>query len=101
MENTWFFCLVTLSKVTFFTKCHVVHLIKRDKLKKGLSKCPWLTQINHVESYILKLQWWCLFVTGLSVLHNPVTVSMAELCGPAGGEHVCASVCASDDDSAF
>jgi hypothetical protein len=22
----------------------------------------------------------------LSVLHNPVTVSMAELCGPAGGE---------------
>ncbi len=53
------------------------------------------------KSYILKLQWWCLSVTGLYVLHNPVTVSMAELCGPAGGEHVCASVCASDDGSAF
>ncbi len=39
---------------------------------------------SHV-SYILKLQWWCLSVTGLSVLHNPVTISMAELCGGAGG----------------
>jgi hypothetical protein len=37
------------------------------------------------QSYILKLQWWCLSVTGLSVLHNPITVSMAELCGLAGG----------------
>jgi hypothetical protein len=39
-------------------------------------------------SYILKLQWWCLSITGLSVLHNPVTVSMAELCGPARGRGV-------------
>jgi hypothetical protein len=39
-----------------------------------------------LASYILKLQWWCLSVTGLSILHNPITVFMAELCGPAGGE---------------
>jgi hypothetical protein len=45
------------------------------------------THCSFLVSYILKLQWWCLSVTGLSVLHNPVTVSMAELCGPArGGE---------------
>jgi len=47
--------------------------------------CCWNKHQQLRQSYILKLQWWCLSVTGLSVLHNPVTVSMAELCGLAGG----------------
>jgi hypothetical protein len=59
---------------------------KKEKLLVTRLHERW--KIYLLQSYILKLQWWCLSVTGLFVLHNSVTVSMAELCGPAGGARV-------------
>lgn len=49
MKDTWFFCLVILIKVTFLTKYHVVHLIKKDKQKKKSSKWSWFIQIGHTK----------------------------------------------------
>jgi hypothetical protein len=34
IKETWFFWLLILNKVAFFTKFYVIHLMKKNKLKK-------------------------------------------------------------------
>jgi len=33
MKNTWFFLLIIMIKITFLTKGHIMHLIKKDNKK--------------------------------------------------------------------